>query len=58
MHDVNATVYSACFFCVSVCVCDIFISIWKKYHAGGPAKGKIKMVWPNIKILVLYKNMI
>ena len=27
-------------------VCDVFISIWKIYHAGGAAKRKIKLVWP------------
>ena len=25
---------------------DIFILIWKKYHTGGPAERKIKLVWP------------
>ena len=28
-------------------VCDIFISISKKYRAGGLAKRKIKLVWPS-----------
>ena len=28
-------------------VCDIFISISKKYRAGGLAKQKIKLVWPS-----------
>ena len=56
MHDVNATVYSACFF-LCECVCVMFLSQFeKKYHPDGPAKEKVKLLWSNIKILVLYKT--
>ena len=39
-----------------VFLCDIFISIWKKFYVDGPAKRKIKLVWPNVMFCVYFSR--